>query len=155
MSSLAWMAGLKFNILREANIRRLPTFKNAKGEYAHRREDGYDQSLGDWMTALVGEVGEAANLIKKVTRGDMTLDTVVKTNYDNTITTVRDELAKELADIQTYLDILAFRVGIDLGDATIKKFNEVSKRVGSNIVIKEDGTDWEYDISVDAEAKKQ
>lgn len=136
--------GLTFNTLREANLKRLPEFKNAKGEYAHLQKDGSDWSLGDWVTAVVGELGEAANLIKKVARGDMTLDTVVKTNPDNSTITVRDELAKEFADVQTYLDILAFRAGVDLGMATIKKFNEVSHRVGSNILIEEDGSDWRY-----------
>lgn len=144
MSSLAWMAGLTFKTLREANAKRLPEFRNAKGEYAHKRADGSDWSLGDWMTAVVGEVGEAANLIKKVARGDMTLDTVLKTNPDDSTVTVRDELAHELADVQTYLDILAFRAGIDLGDATIRKFNIVSQRVGSGIRIQPDGLDWAY-----------
>lgn len=145
MSSLAWLnKGLTFNTLREANLKRLPEFKNAKGEYAHKRADGSDWSLGDWVTALVGEVGEAANLIKKVARGDMTLDTVLKTNPDNTKVTVRDELAHELADAQTYLDILAFQARIDLGQATIRKFNIVSTRVGSDIRIRPDGSDWAY-----------
>lgn len=154
MSSLAWLnKGLLFNTLREANLKRMPEFKNAKGEYAHKRADGSDWSLGDWVTALVGEVGEAANLIKKVARGDMTLDTVLKTNPDNTKVTVRDELAHELADVQTYLDILAFQARIDLGQATIRKFNIVSARVGSDIRIRPDGSDWAY--GYDAETTPQ
>ncbi len=127
--------GLTFNTLRAANMARIPTFKNAKGELAHA-PDGSDWSLNDWATAVLGEIGEAANLLKKVRRGDFTLDEV------------RPELAKELADVQTYLDILAFRCGVDLGRATIAKFNEVSCRLlpdGNNmseICIREDGSDY-------------
>lgn len=144
MSSLTWMTGLKFDTLREANLQRLPEFKNAKGETAHSQANGSDWSLNDWMLAVQGELGEAASILKKIRRGDYSLDTVVKTNHDGSTITVRDLLAKEYADVQAYLDILAFRSGVDLGKATIDKFNEVSVRIGSNIRIKEDGTDWEY-----------
>src|SRR5690606_19258820 len=65
-----------------------------------------------------GELGEAANLLKKVDRGDLTLDEA------------RPALARELADVQTYLDLLAHRLGVDLGDATVQKWNEVSERIG-------------------------
>ena len=34
--------GLSFNVLRAANTRRMPQFKNAKGEPAHEKEDGSD-----------------------------------------------------------------------------------------------------------------
>ena len=51
--------------------------------------------------------------------------------------------AKEFADIVTYLDILAMRAGIDLGKATMDKFNEVSKRVGSTVRISAE--DWHYE----------
>ncbi len=122
--------GLTFNVLRGANTARLPQFKNAKGEPAHSQPDGSDWCLAQWCNAVTGELGEAANIIKKVDRGDLTLDEA------------RPSLAKEFADIVTYLDILAMRAGIDLGKATIDKFNEVSKRVGSNIRIAAD--DWYY-----------
>jgi NTP pyrophosphatase (non-canonical NTP hydrolase) len=112
---------LTFAALREANIARLPQFKNRKGEPAHSEPDGSDWALSAWSNAVLGELGEAANLIKKIERGDMTLDEA------------RGELAKEFADVQTYLDILAFRAGIDLGSATVAKWNEVSERVGCDL----------------------
>lgn len=137
--------GLTLNVLRQANIKRLPQFKNAKGKPAHSKADGSDWKLSAWISAVSGEAGEmaeallifkaigrAANLIKKTERGDMTLEQA------------RTELAKELADIQIYLDITAFRAGVDLGQATIAKFNEVSIRVGSTIEIAADGSDWHY-----------
>lgn len=125
--------GLSFNVLREANTRRLPQFKNAKGEPAHDKEDGSDWSLNDWLTAVTGELGEAANILKKVRRGDFTLQQA------------QPELADELADVATYLDILAKQCGIDLGQATITKFNRVSERVGSNVFIRADGSDFWID----------
>src|SRR5687768_11283498 len=100
--------GLTFNTLRSANMARLPEFKNANGEFAHTKPDGSDWSLSDWMTAVTGEVGEAANLIKKIRREDYKLEEL------------RPELARELADIVTYLDILAYQCGIDPGKATAK-----------------------------------
>jgi NTP pyrophosphatase (non-canonical NTP hydrolase) len=107
--------------LNDANIARLPQFKNKHGQPAHSEPDGSDWSLGEWMCALAGEVGEAANIIKKIQRGDLEGDEG------------RELLAKELADIQTYLSILAFRANINLAKATIDKFNEVSERVGSGV----------------------
>lgn len=133
--------GLSFDDLRDANLLRLPQFKNALGEPAHSEPDGSDWSLSAWANAVEGELGEAAeaiehfifyallqkhfgraaNLIKKIERGDVTLEAK------------RQELADELADVMTYLDILAFRSGIDLGEATISKWNRVSERVGCDL----------------------
>jgi NTP pyrophosphatase (non-canonical NTP hydrolase) len=107
--------------LHDANVARLPHFKNALGLPAHDQPDGSDWSLGEWMCALAGEVGEAANFIKKMKRGDLTTE-------EGTAL-----LAKELADVQCYLSLLAYRANIDLAKATISKFNEVSKRIGSPV----------------------
>lgn len=122
--------GLTFNTLRGANTARLPQFKNSKGEPAHSEPDGSDCKLSAWCNAVTGELGEAANIIKKIERGDLSLDEA------------RPSLAKEFADIVTYLDILAMRAGVDLGKATMDKFNEVSERVGSTVRIAAD--DWYY-----------
>ena len=122
--------GLTFNALRGANKARLPQFKNSKGEPAHEKEDGSDWSLAEWMNAVAGELGEAANIIKKVRRGDLTLEEA------------RPMLAEEFADIVTYLDITAMQAGVDLGKATQEKFNKVSKRVGSSVRL--DADDWHY-----------
>jgi NTP pyrophosphatase (non-canonical NTP hydrolase) len=134
--------GLTFRTLRAANRARIPTFKNKHGELAHTKPDGSDWSPSQWLQAVVGELGEYANIRKKFERGDMGIEEF------------RREAAKELADVQTYLDILALRCldtaltpdpnGIDLGQATLEKFNEISRRVGSKIVINDDGSDWSY-----------
>lgn len=103
------------------SLERMPDFKDSTGKPAHKEVDGFDWSPADWMTALAGEVGETANILKKIRRGDTSLFEA------------RKELAKELADIQCYLVLLANRCGIDLEVATILKFNEVSKRIGSDV----------------------
>lgn len=131
--------GLTFNALREANLMRLPEFKNAKGETAHSESDGSDWCLAQWSNAVLGELGEAANIIKKVERGDFTLEEA------------RERLADEFADVVTYLDILAYRAGVDLGQATMKKFNDVSQRVGSRVWVDADGA---HLIAADADDKE-
>lgn len=119
---------LTFAALRSANTERLPEFKNCHGEPANSKPDGSDWSPAQWVQAVMGELGEYANLRKKFERGDV--DEV----------TFKKEAAKELADVVTYLDILAMQLGIDLGEAIIEKFNIVSERVGSKIRL--DGNDW-------------
>lgn len=120
--------GLTFNTLRGGNTARLPEFTNSKGVRAHDKPDGSDWSLGDWMTACVGELGEAANVLKKIRRGDLTLDEA------------RPELVTEFADVVIYLDILAKQAGIDLGRAVMDTFNAKSIKVGSGVRLAAD--DW-------------
>lgn len=117
--------GLNFATLRHVNRKRLPLFKNRKGALAHHSPDGSDWSDSDWLQALVGELGEYANVRKKMRRGDLDANEA------------KPMMADELADVMIYLDILAFRLGIDLGAAVIKKFNEVSRRIGVDIYIPE------------------
>ena len=91
--------GLSFNTLREANKRRLPQFKSSTGLPAHTEADGSDWSLAEWLQATVGELGELANLLKKVRRGDITMADAMP------------EVRREFADVVTYLDIFAMRAG--------------------------------------------
>ena len=65
---------LTFDTLRKANIARLPEFKNSKGEPAHSKSDGSDWSPAQWLQAVIGELGEYANVMKKVERGDLTFE---------------------------------------------------------------------------------
>jgi len=83
------MNNMKFSTLRAANLARIPLFKNAKGEAYHREDDGSDWSLNDWYTAVMGEAGELGNDLKKVRRGDYTLDEK------------RAKIGKEIADVIT------------------------------------------------------
>lgn len=114
---------LTFAQLRAGNKARLPLFRDKWGRLAHSEPDGSDWSLGEWSNAVLGELGEAANIIKKIQRGDFTLEQA------------RASLADEIADVQAYLDILAFRAGVDLGEATRDKWNRVSERIGCDLRI--------------------
>ncbi len=129
---------LTFADLRAANLARLPLFKNGRGEPAHRDPLGFDWPLSTWCNAVLGELGEAANLIKKIERGDFTLDQA------------RAALADELADVVTYLDILAFRAGVDLGAATVSKWNRVSMRIDCRLRLGSAGLDANGDWPVGA-----
>jgi len=82
-------------------------------------------SLPEWGNAAAGEVGEMCNIIKKIKRGDFATEPERGKRY----------LAKEMADIVIYLDLIAAREQIDLGEAIVSKFNEVSDRVGCSIKI--------------------
>ena len=137
------MNQLKLSDLRLANTLRLPQFKNAAGEVAHDKPDGSDWSPADWMVAVVGELGEAANLMKKIRRGDFATDC--------DLLEAKEKLQKEFADVLTYLDLMAFQFGVDLGEATMNKFNEVSRRVGATIFMQQGAAPWHqvrvYDVS--------
>lgn len=106
---------LDFDILRTANRERART--------AEKFAECRSWTAADWMLALTGEMGEAANMIKKIRRGDFTLGAV------------REGVGRELADVAIYLDLLADHLGIDLGAVTRSKFNEVSERIGSEVHI--------------------
>lgn len=110
---------LTFSALREANRARLPLFKNRRGGIAHAAPDGSDWALSGWCNAVLGELGELANIVKKFERGDFA-----------SLAEAQPLMAEELADVVTYLDLLAFRCGVNLAIAVAEKFNAVSERVG-------------------------
>lgn len=123
--------GLTFNTLRSANEARLPEFKDALGNICHEIADGSDWSPNDWAVAMVGEAGEACNVLKKVRRGDLTLEEAMP------------KLEQEFADVIIYMDLLAKRVGINLGEAVMETFNAKSVQVGSRVRLAAD--DWHYE----------
>ena len=89
-------------------------------------------SLTDWATAAAGELGEACNVIKKMRRFEGSRNDPTQ-NIDPASDRGKRMLAHELADTVIYLDLLAARAGIDLGEAVQEKFNLVSERVGSSV----------------------
>lgn len=82
-------------------------------------------SLSDWAVAMVGEAGEACDVIKKLNRCRDGL-AGNKVSEDD----LRSELPNEIADTLLYVDLLAAAAGIDLADAVARKFDEVSERNG-------------------------
>ncbi len=91
------MKTLTFHALRVANSARLPQFKNSRGQPAHSKEDGSDWTVGQWLQACLGELGEFASV-----RVAFELGTISREEYER-------EARKELADVATYFDILARR----------------------------------------------
>jgi NTP pyrophosphatase (non-canonical NTP hydrolase) len=122
--------GLTFRVLRDANVVRLPLFKTKDGKPAHTVPDGSDWPPASWLQAVVGELGEYANDRKKVERGDITLEEA------------RPKLAQELADVAIYLDLLAYQLDIDLGQAIMETWNRKSEFLG--IPVRIDPDDWHY-----------
>jgi len=112
------MSTLSFYRLRKQNIKRCEDVFHPVNSW----------SPTDWATAMAGECGEACNEIKKLRRldgADNNIDTPEKRAQ------LRQKTANELADLIIYADLLAARMGIDLGQAVIDKFNEVSIKRGS------------------------
>lgn len=83
--------------------------------------DVADWNALEWAGCAAGEVGEAANLCKKLRRK----------GRDHQGTDVeRQAIGKEIADAVTYLDLLATALGMNLDEILVAKFNEVSERIG-------------------------
>jgi NTP pyrophosphatase (non-canonical NTP hydrolase) len=82
-------------------------------------------SLSDWMTATMGELGEAANVLKKLNR---VRDGIV--GNAETPEQLRQNFADELADTFIYLDLLAQAAGVDLPEAIRAKFDKTSRKIG-------------------------
>lgn len=85
-------------------------------------------SRSDWAVAMVGEAGEACNVIKKLNRIRDGL--VGNHGEDADASVLRAKLGKELADVVIYCDLMAQAEGFDLSDLIVQKFNEVSERNG-------------------------
>lgn len=82
-------------------------------------------STSDWMTAMVGEVGEAANIIKKLNR----YRDGVRGNKESEAE-LCDKLRKELGDVFVYLDLMCQSLGFTVADAAVDVFNRKSAEIG-------------------------
>lgn len=82
-------------------------------------------TASDWMTAVVGKLGEAANIVKKLNR----VRDGVPGNKE-TVEQLRDKLSRELADTYIYLDLLCQSQGIDLENTVYEVFNNKSMEIG-------------------------
>lgn len=84
-----------------------------------------DWSLSDWMVALTGEVGEAANIVKKINRYRDGIS-----GNDKGIEELMENLEDELADVYIYLDHIVNYLGCDLGEIVQRKFDKTSEKIG-------------------------
>ena len=108
------MLRLTFEELRTANLERVRDF-------GHDGLDGWN--VAEWGNALAGETGELCNILKKFIRqapGDPSPENLIRL------------AAEEVADVQIYLDLVAAKMGIDLAQATVNKFNKSSRRISSD-----------------------
>ncbi len=82
-------------------------------------------SGSDWMVAVLGELGEAANVLKKLNR----VRDGIPGNKE-TPEQLREKFASELADAYVYLDLLCQSYEIDLEDAVNWVFEAKSEQIG-------------------------
>jgi NTP pyrophosphatase (non-canonical NTP hydrolase) len=86
---------------------------------------------------LGGEVGEVLNVVKKLHREEM--------GWRGSRAS-KEQLAEEIGDVLICLDKLAAHYGIDLAEATARKFNATSEKVGlPHRLIEADMSHWGED----------
>lgn len=117
---------------RESDMAKDLTFKEFSRINRHRCESsaGFNHKLeswpfSDWVIALVGELGEAANVIKKLNR----VRDGIPGNRESP-EKLQEKLAGELADAFIYLDLLCQACGVDLWISIPRKFDEKSREIG-------------------------
>lgn len=108
------------------------TFAALRAANVTRCEKWHPEGIGswspsDWLTAAMGELGELAGEVKMFNRER---DGLVGNKTECSPQERQRRMAKEAADVVIYLDLFCAERGIDLGDAIVRKFNEVSERVG-------------------------
>lgn len=124
---------LDFATLRDASSRRCAEF--------HKIDEW---SNSDWGNAMAGEFGEVAQdllelnqLVLEFFSRLKACDTIKKMmrqfEGDAKYSTLKARLAKEIADVVLYSDLLSAKLDIDLGAVVREKFNEVSVKRGSAI----------------------
>jgi NTP pyrophosphatase (non-canonical NTP hydrolase) len=117
MKSVRVNHSLDFATLRAVN--------SDRARYWHSK-GSREWSTLEWAGAMCGEAGEAANVAKKLLRVDLG----IHSNNNDEREVLRAKLKKELADVLIYCDLVASHEGIDLAQAVIEVFNQVSIREG-------------------------
>lgn len=79
----------------------------------------------DWSNAMQGESGEFGNVVKKLRRLEFGLRGSKGEDKDRDVLLAK--LAKEAADTFLYLDLTCTFYGVNLAEAIIQKFNQVSE----------------------------
>ena len=88
--------------------------------------DDEEWNKADWSNAMCGEAGEPANVIKKIRRWESGHHGVGDPSQGELLAMA----SAEIADVFLYLDLLATKLGVDIGAAIVDKFNVVSDRQG-------------------------
>jgi NTP pyrophosphatase (non-canonical NTP hydrolase) len=123
------------------------TFDEFRQKNVARCEDIFhplnDWSASDWGVAMSGETGEMSDELAIVILGLHTIgksgkvaNAVKKFNRRDDATDIHlKAIENELADMIIYADLLAARLGINLEDAIRSKFNEVSEKRKSKVML--------------------
>lgn len=74
------------------------------------------ESLEFLLIAFAGEFGEISNIVKKILRGDYSLDDK------------KEEISEEIADMFTYLIKLSYQLNINLESTYVKKLQKNQER---------------------------
>lgn len=82
-------------------------------------------STSDWLTAVLGELGEAANVAKKLNRVRDGIPGNRETEAE-----LRSKLARELADTFIYLDLTFQSLDLDISAAVTEVFDAKSEEIG-------------------------
>lgn len=91
---------------------------------AHKSRIKWDEKVTDkniellefLIISLVGEIGEAANIVKKIHRGDFLLKDV------------KDKLSEEVIDILIYILKISYQLDLDIEKKYEEKMNRNKKR---------------------------
>jgi NTP pyrophosphatase (non-canonical NTP hydrolase) len=83
------------------------------------------------MTAVMGELGEAANIAKKLNRVRDGIPGNTKTEAE-----LRASLRRELCDVFVYLDLLCQSLGFTVDEAAVEVFNAKSAEIGYGVELR-------------------
>ncbi len=86
-------------------------------------------SLLEWAGAAAGELGEAANICKKLRQQEQGFGGTWAAR-DPGREVLLKKLGGELGDVLAYLSLLASAAGLDLGECAARKFDFISEAVG-------------------------
>lgn len=112
------MSGLDLGHFQRVNVERLDVF-------GHGLEDW---SLLEWAGAAAGELGEAANVCKKIVRQEQAIGGAWAARDPERAVLIR-KLGEELGDVLAYVSLLASAAGLDLAECTARKFDYISDQV--------------------------
>jgi len=116
----------------------LSEFSKANNERC-TSENGFNHALdswsvAEWTNAICGELGEAANLTKKILRLDQGIPGNTKLE-DKDRESLRLRAIDEIADVIIYADLAIQALGGDTTEAVREKFNKKSFEIGSDILV--------------------
>jgi NTP pyrophosphatase (non-canonical NTP hydrolase) len=110
-------------VLQEFSIRNRKRCESPTG-FNHKMNSW---SMSDWMVATFGELGEAANVVKKLNRYRDGIRGNKELPHE-----LKEKLGRELADTFIYLDLISQAAGIDLAAKVEEVFATKSKEIGYN-----------------------